>query len=273
MSEVDYSVRIKRYDPTDSRLGRHVRHDSRSLNYLVEEQPLSALSSVRHVRHIPILDQGQIGSCTGNAATGNLGTGKFWDDLGIQQALSIEDAVADEQFALSVYSAATHDDPWPGSYPPDDTGSDGLSVAKVCQTRGYLSGYLHATSLEATLTALAAQPVIVGTEWLNNMFAPASDGKLNVSGSVAGGHEYLLSELDVENQRVWMDNSWTTQWGIAGKAYLTWDDLGRLLDADGDCTVFVPVATPTPTPEPEDPVKIFHRRINRAVKSLVSYYT
>jgi hypothetical protein len=42
-----------------------------------------------------------------------------------------------------------------------------------------------------------------------------------------------------------MDNSWTLQWGISGRAYITFDDLGTLLADDGDCTVFVPLSAGT----------------------------
>jgi hypothetical protein len=41
-----YNVYIKKFDPSDPRLGRHVRHDSRSLQYQVEEAPLSTLKSI-----------------------------------------------------------------------------------------------------------------------------------------------------------------------------------------------------------------------------------
>jgi hypothetical protein len=55
-------------------LGRHVDHDSRSLAYAHGVLPKSAIQSVSWTRRIDVLDRGQIGSCTGNAATGILGT-------------------------------------------------------------------------------------------------------------------------------------------------------------------------------------------------------
>lgn len=279
MTEVDYTVRIKKYDRRDRRLGRNVRHDSRSLSFRVQPRSLGELTSIRHKRYIPILDQGQIGSCTGNAGTGVLGSGEFWNDLKIQHILSDTDAVADEQFALNLYGKATLIDPWEGSYPPVDTGSDGLSIAKILQQEGYISGYLHAMSLEETLTALAVQPIMVGTVWRDNMFSPTPDGRLVITGDVAGGHEYELDELDVENKRVWLPNSWSDRWGIQGRAYLSWDDLDALLHEDGDCTVFVPSTAPAPQPtDPNapapvvDPVEIFERRVHRAVRSFVSNF-
>lgn len=234
---------------TDPRLGRIVNHDPRSLDYLIEAS-LGELASVRHTRYVPVFDQGEVGSCTGNAATGCLGTGLFYDDGG--STVLTQNASLDEQYAVGIYSDAEDVD-GDGPYPPNDNGSSGLSVAKVLKSRGLISGYRHATSLQAVLTSLAAQPVIVGTSWHQAMFTPDADGRLHPTGPVEGGHEYVLDQLDVEAERVWMQNSWGTSWGINGRAYLTYADLGTLLADQGDCTAFVPVSQPAPTPTPPSP--------------------
>lgn len=241
----DYTLKVRRFQPGDPRLGRHVVHDSRSLRYLVRAADPATLKSVRHHINIGIMDQGDLGSCTGHAGTNALASDPFWPAS--KDAIGPGDPHA---YALHLYADATAMDPWPGQYTPDDTGSDGLSIAKVLQTRGLISGYQHATSLEATLTALADRVVIVGTSWLNGMYDPDSTGKLTVSGATAGGHEYALDELDVERQRVWMRNSWSDTWGVQGRAWMSWDDLGKLLADDGDCTVLVPKTEPAPQPAP-----------------------
>jgi hypothetical protein len=244
---------VKLFDsPSDPRLGRHVRHDPRSWSFAFGAVDISTLSSVRHQSQIPTLDQGKLGSCTGNAATKCLSYQPFWGEPAVEAALG-NDATADEAYAVDVYKDATHLDDYPGVYPPTDTGSDGLSVAKVLKSRSLISGYQHAFSLEALLTALAQQPVIVGTEWRQDMFHPAADGRQKITGKVAGGHEYCLDELDVEHQRVWMQNSWGDSWGVQGRAFFTWDDMRTLLGASGDCTIFAPLASPPPTPPPSDP--------------------
>lgn len=248
----DYTIRYKRYESKDPRLGRNVRHDSRSLSFQVEAAPLESLKSIRHQRYIPILDQGNLGSCTGNAAVGCLGTGTFWTSS-VVATLQGKDAIYDEQYAVKVYSDATKLDPYVGTYPPADTGSDGLSVAQVLRQRGLISGFQHATSLEAALTALSRQPVLIGSEWRHDMFRPQPDGQVVITGSVDGGHEYVLDELDVDRKIVWLANSWSTRWALQGRAYLTWDALGELLDADGDCTVLTPLNQPAPTPTPPTP--------------------
>lgn len=241
-----HTLYVEHFKPSDPRLGRHVLHDSRSLQYQVEPKDINVLKSVRHQRRTPILDQGQLGSCTGNAAIGCLGTDPFFTTVQGKTTF-------DEAAAVSVYSAATKLDPYGGTYPPTDTGSDGLSVAKVLVARGLIAGYQHATSLAAVLTALQDKPVIVGIKWLSSMFSTAADGRINVSGSVEGGHEFELDEIDVENRRVWMDQSWGIKFGLSGRAYFTWDDFGSLLADRGDCTVFTPITQPAPTPTPPTP--------------------
>lgn len=248
-----YSLTIDHFTPSDARLGRHVLHDSRSLNYPAPEGGPRAWRSVRHQRFIPILNQGNLGSCTGNAAVGCLGTAQFWDDA-TKQVLSPTDAARDENEAVKLYSAATGLDPFEGAYPPNDTGSNGLSVAKACKNAGLISGYTHAFSLDALLTALSKQPVIVGTRWTHDMFTPDADGRLHPSGEVAGGHEYALDELDVDRQHIGMTNSWGSSWGQDGRAWFSFDDFDSLLHRHGDCTVFTPVAEPSPTPTPSDEV-------------------
>ncbi|WP_256789832.1 hypothetical protein [Frankia sp. AvcI1] len=241
------TVRIPERPGNPYRLGRHVRHDPHSARYAVAGQPTATLVSKRWERRVEVFDQGDTGSCTGQAAAGWVGT-----DNAVRQGLAkvgVQPVV--ENYAVALYSVATNLDDYPGAYPPDDTGSDGLSVAKALQAAGLCSGYAHAFSLQAALTALAtAGPVMLGTSWLDAMFHPAPDGRLDVGGRLAGGHEYLADEIDVERRRVWITNSWGESWGVSGRAYLTWDDLGDLLDMQGDVTVPTPVQVPAPTPTP-----------------------
>lgn len=256
----DFTIVVKRFEDQDPRLGRNVLHDSRSLDYQVQPRSASTLRSVRHQTRIPILDQGNylppggtnrisLGSCTGNAGTNILGTDKFLATDVVKKVLSLTDADLDEAFAVAVYSLSTTLDPYSGTYPPNDTGSNGLSVAKALQKMGLISGYQHATSLAAALTALSDQPCMAGTVWHGDMFNPMPNGRLKITGSIEGGHEYKLDELDVENRRVWILNQWG-DWGINGRAWLSWDDFGTLLANQGDCTVLTPVTQPAPTPSP-----------------------
>ncbi|MEV5953720.1 hypothetical protein AB0M11_08075, partial [Streptomyces sp. NPDC051987] len=60
---------------TGGRLGRHIEHDPRSRAYALSEDLLpSTYTSAVHTVRIPVLDQGSLGSCTGNAAEAFAGT-------------------------------------------------------------------------------------------------------------------------------------------------------------------------------------------------------
>lgn len=272
----DFTIEYERFDRHDPRLGRHVLHDSRSLNYQVEAvRRVEDLESIIHVQHIPTQNQGDIGSCTGNAAVNNLAMGDFYTD----EIRALFNGVTEaERYALDLYSEATGIDPFAGTYPPQDTGSNGLSVAKVLHKRGLISGYLHATSLEAVLTALAKQPINIGTVWTSEMFRPHRDGQILTGGSVAGGHQYALVGLDIEQRRVWLENSWGDPWGRSGRAYLKWERLEWLLSQRGDCVVYVPKSDPAPEPQPvpengtdTDPEKAFRKASDEWNEALIKY--
>jgi hypothetical protein len=249
------AVHFERIPSTDPRLGRHVRHDDRSRAFAYPTAGLT-LTSAKHTRRIPVLDQGQLGSCTGNAGIGALGTDPYFETLvdpGAVRGTPGSRYSFDEAGAVALYSAATKLDDAPGSYPPDDTGSDGLSVAKALKTAGEISGYQHTFTLTDALLALGKTPVITGVSWHEDMFQPDSDGRVHITGALAGGHEFVVDEIDVETERVWFTNSWGTSWGVNGRAYLTFDDWGRLLADQGDVTVFTPLTQPAPTPTPAPP--------------------
>ena len=210
--------------------GRIVQHDERSRSFRAPAAP--ALRSVSHKHWGPVLDQGNLGSCTGNA---------------VAQALNCDPLrqgrrLLTEASARSLYSSATLLDGLPGTWPMDDTGSSGLGAAKAAKKAGYITGYSHAFGLDEALAALVLSPVIVGTSWHQSMSKPDAAGYLKVSGSVVGGHEYAVIALDVRLERVTVLNSWGPGWGKAGKAYLTFADLGDLLDDEGDVVVLAPIA-------------------------------
>jgi hypothetical protein len=229
------------------RLGRSVNHDPRSLRYAVA--PLGVAETRIWTRRIPVLDQGDLGSCTGNATIGVLGTDPFYSLL-----TPVQRQALDEAEAVRIYSLATQLDPWDGSYPPTDTGSDGLDAAKAAVKLGYLSGYQHITSIPAAQTAILSGPFIVGTNWYDGMFDPAPSGEVRISGSVAGGHEYECAGYDAENDRWAFWNSWGASWGQGGGFWMSTATFSRLLAEQGDATVLVPVTQPPPepTPEPDD---------------------
>ena len=212
---------------TDGALGRKVNHDERSRAYAVTPVSPDTLVSVRHRRRVKPYDQGNIGSCTGNAAAGVLSTAPFKHRFG-------------QRTAVRLYTRATQIDPFPGTYPAEDTGSDGLSVAKAAKEKGWVSAYFHAFGLTAALTALQTTAVISGITWKTGCDNVSPEGQIRWTGQVRGGHEIEIDEIDVERQRVWLTNSWGQGWGLDGRAWLSWNDFGLALADDGDVTVLIP---------------------------------
>jgi len=237
--------RIPEYRVPGKRLGRNITHDSRSLLYLVAER--YSVANVLWPRNIPILDQGDVGSCTGNAETGALGSGPLY------AALPAGHPALDESLALRLYSAAEVID-GDGPYPPNDNGSSGLSVSQAAKAAGFISGYQHATTLAAMQSALQAAPVIIGINWYDSFDSPAADGLITISrnAEVRGGHEVLVRGVDFAAGQFHADNSWGSSWGVAGSFLIGFDTMSRLLSEDGDCTAPVPLSVqpPQPTPAP-----------------------
>jgi len=233
-------------------LGRNVYHDSRNRSYPYR-RAAAQLTSQLWPRHIPILDQGNVGSCTGNEQVGALGTGNVFT------ALPAGHAPLDETLALYIYSHAETID-GDGPYPPNDNGSSGPSAAQVAKNLGLISGYLHCFSLADVLDALETGPVGIGSNWYDSMDEP-DGGVVEVSpgAQVRGGHEYLCRGKDVASKMLFFDNSWGTGWGTGGSFSYSFATLERLLAEQGDATVSLPLNVPLPPPVPpaDDPDKTF----------------
>jgi hypothetical protein len=209
-------------------LGRVREHDPRSLAF-----PATAFEPVvdrTWRRYGAVLDQGRLGSCTGNAAAQALNHAPLH---------TVGTACLPEDQAVALYSVATARDAFPGVYPPDDTGSSGLAVAKACQDAGYITAYDHAFGLDHVLSAAMTAPLIVGTDWWDSMFYPDPSGQVFPTGAIAGGHEYVLDGVSVTHRMVRFLNSWSRDWGVAGRFYMTFDDFGWLLTTGGDAVRFL----------------------------------
>ena len=180
------------------------------------------------------LNQLNIGRCTGNAAAQALSTQPF--------TLLLSEDDADK-----IYRRATVIDPFPGTYPPTDTGSNGESAWQAAIDLGYTKvKSMPIDSLEELQGALQKAPCIFGTDWYEGFFEPTRCGEMVKSGAVAGGHEIELIGWDKQLTRIWIRNSWG-DWGVSrgeetGYAYFSAGTFQKLLNAGAeiDCPSWVP---------------------------------
>jgi len=250
-------IRVERLPETDGRplrLGRHIEHDQRSLAFAAPALPRSAIRSVSWPRAVDPFDQGAditvggtvyhgLGSCVGNAAAGWLASG----NTSRPGAATVHGQPVDETLAVTLYSAATGLDSVPGRFPTQDTGSSGIGGAKALVKFGFATGYRHAYSLQAALSAMQTGPVLIGVPWYESMFEPAPDGGVRVdrASPLAGGHELCLNRLDMDRRRAWFPQSWG-DWGLDGWGWFGLDDLAALLADDGDVTIPTPITVGAP---------------------------
>src|SRR3954454_15709256 len=95
--------RYEEHEREGTRLGRHLWLDARSLPHMIENSigdMTKPVKSIQWERKLIILDQGKLGSCTGNAGTGALGTQPFYDKVGKKLLPAPDDEIEAEGFAV-----------------------------------------------------------------------------------------------------------------------------------------------------------------------------
>lgn len=168
------------------------------------------------------LDQGAEGACVGFAWSHELAA--------IPKAIPVDDGSA-----RRIYHRAQQLDVWPGE---DYEGTSVLAGAKAIVEQGYMSEYRWAFGLNQLLLALSYQgPVVLGLNWYGGMMDTDSNGYIHHAGDLLGGHAIIAIAVHTKTKRVVLQNSWGSGWGVNGRCYITWDELGSLLQQDGECCV------------------------------------
>jgi hypothetical protein len=210
------------------RLGRRIDHDPQSRAYAFTPAKAVTPKTVRWEHHGPVLDQGNIGACTGFAMAQWLNT---------KPAHKPRAKTMKAGDAYLLYSRATQLDPFEGSWEPDDTGSSGLAVCKAAKEAGYITGYRWIFEGVTQLAqALQVSPVLAGTVWLEGMFG-SKGGYLHVAGNPQGGHEYLVIGYNARSHYFTILNSWGDGWQSRGTARIREMDMAHLLAQRGDLVV------------------------------------
>lgn len=200
-------------------LGRLPHQDDRDGGYpmtLRLGDPLTTIVGKKMWRGQALrLDQGALGACVGF-------TGANW--LG---HLPMYNRVYNNT-GLELYAACKRIDLW-----PNQEGSNDHFLAKVLVEQGRIERYLWAqTPGELRLWVATVGPVMVGTLWYSGMFNPEANGQLRLTGTVVGGHEWLVTGYDPK-RGYRLRNSWGPDWGLKGEAWIDESDLYRLVFQEG----------------------------------------
>lgn len=212
--------------------GRLISLDKRDLNY-----PMRALtrrlvlpeSRLWSSRKAFVLDQGQTPHCVGFAWAGFLEAAPFMHQL--------TNADGDR-----FYHLAQENDEWPGT---NYDGSSTRGGAKALQSLGLIEGaYVWASTEEDVWRfVLGRGPVVTGTVVLTGFMRPDSKGYVNLTGGEEGGHDWLIIGANVKRQAYRMQNSWGTEWGQNGRAWVRREDYKVMLEnMAGDAASAIEVA-------------------------------
>jgi hypothetical protein len=164
------------------------------------------------------LDQGQTGHCVGFGWAG-------WVD-----AMPVEGNYQNADGHALYYECKVID-----GEPLAENGSYVRSGALALRNRGRLAAFAFAkntTEIDDWINKNG--PVVVGTAWTDDMFDPDANGLVKPTGSVVGGHCYLMLEkVDADDTYVFQ-NSWGGSWGQNGRFRMKRSDFASLLADAGE---------------------------------------
>lgn len=200
--------------------GRHINFDERSRAF-----PIRGVVPENQVNRTWVcgvnLDQGPSSSCVGHAWAHEAATAPIANEV-------------DSALAYQIYNRAQQLDAWAGE---DYDGTSVIAGAKVVRELGYVDEYRWAFGLEDMILAVGhAGPVVVGTNWYSGMFEPVK-GFVRPTGGSAGGHAYLVRGVNMKRGFFKIHNSWGKSWGRGGTAYISFEDMDKLLGEWGEVCV------------------------------------
>jgi hypothetical protein len=218
------------HGPNNHGLGRRHAPDLRDTNYPIRALPVEKTYAVDY-RYWwddgAWLNQGQTETCVGHA----------WAHWIEDSPITHPDTVTDPYL---IYAGAQMNDEWPGI---DYEGTSVRGGAKWLQDQGIVGQYHWGFSLDDVRYAVKnLGPVIMGTNWYDDMFNPVWDDAksrtmVRVGGKIAGGHAYVLNGINEIVGTFRLKNSWGRGWGVQGRASISFEDVARLLSEDGEACI------------------------------------
>jgi hypothetical protein len=168
-----------------------------------------------------VLDQGQTGTCVGHGWRG-----WFENEPTFHGASDGPDAFTIYRRAVLLDELLDNDSDATAPQDQLQSGSTVRAGAKAMQEAGLIGSYVWASMAKQIadyVTRMDGSPVVVGTNWYRGMFRPDAQGRVKMTGGVAGGH-------------CWVVNWWD---GRLFQCYTSWGQDFGLKDADGIGGVFL----------------------------------
>lgn len=226
------------------KLDRLIEFDERSRNYPatlgLEDYPFRSYTWSCDVYN----DQGSEGACVGFAWTHEL-------------AARPKIIRRDSSFALNVYRRAQVIDEWPGEEYDGTSVLAGIkAVQEILNTSGLplIQEYRWAFGIRDVCKVIGYRgPLVLGINWYYDMYRPDANYFIRPTGELVGGHAILANgvkivkldsslpamweNVDLDKSRVRLHNSWGTNYGLNGDAFITVRDLDTLLKEFGEACI------------------------------------
>ena len=178
------------------------------------------------------LDQGEEGACVGHGVVGSLMTSPNRVNLPNPQAT-----------AFGMYYGSRRIDEWDGE---DYDGTSTNAGMKLARELGLITSWRWAFGVEELKLAILEEgPVVIGVWWFESMYETDPSGLVVVDGEIVGGHCLLVNGYadrrkvgDYTGPVFRWKNSWGETYGVMkGHGFITYDDMARLLEMQGECAV------------------------------------